>query len=87
MAVQRNVSIVINGNLPTSGFRALIKRIEEIENKIANGETVAAIDSASDPAMRIVVTGMTFSEVYAFDISDLDPSTGAYVVDLVSIGI
>lgn len=94
---QRKIQVTFTGNLPLDGYKAALERIRLFEKDLSEGREVPTVDSqkmaadgttpAPDPALPIVVTSLSQYEVYVFNIVDLNPVTGVYNLELVSIGL
>lgn len=80
----RNVSITITGFLPINGHKAVVELVDNFEERITRGETLAAIDSVATPGteVRVFQNGANY-ERYAFDITGFDPETGEYALTVV----
>jgi hypothetical protein len=76
--VGRDLVVLVNNALPLDGQRALFQRVQDFEDRIAAGESIATIAKATDPAMKVVATSKTAYQIYVFDLIDFNAAAGTY---------
>lgn len=77
-SVGRNITVNTTGAFSLDGYKALMQKVQEFEDRVANGETLATIPNGSE--IKVIVTSKTQYRIYIFDL-DADFTAGTYNFD------